>query len=193
MSDKSPEMSGARDDLPISGREPVLTGHNARVLADRRGAYLAGNLAALISMMSEKQRLQFKQWNVKMMVRKSRSVLHLFEEKYPDDMRPRQTITEVERWLNAPTEEIRLTVAYRFYAAEDATEVAADPTVQAAAIAAARAAQFVAWNSPWWVVAAVSAAANATGRDGNVKRIVRRAQLRAAYIILERGDTVGNR
>ena len=60
MTDNAPELSGQRENLPtITGREPVLTGHNARVLADRRGAYLAGNWQYMYIQMTEPQRRQF--------------------------------------------------------------------------------------------------------------------------------------
>jgi len=55
MTEDAPELSGARGNKILTGRDPVLKGHYSKVLADRRGAYLAGNLHALIRMMSEPQ------------------------------------------------------------------------------------------------------------------------------------------
>ena len=169
MTDNAPELSGQREPLLITGREPVISGMGSKVLADRRGAYLAGNLDALIDMMSEAQQLAFKRWNVKIAVRKARSVLHLFEDEYPDDNRPRLAIEAAERWLAEPTEENAQLADEAAEAAEEATW-AAVWAAAAAAWTAEAAAKAAAWAAVWTAWAAV-----------------RRAQLRVAYIILQRG------
>ena len=182
--DKSPELSGQREPLQITGREPVLTGHNARVLADRRGAYLAGNLGALLDMMTPEQQIRFKQWRVKRAVRKARLILHLFEDTYPDDNRPRAAIEAAEAWLKDPTEENQRAARVVGYA-----------------VRALSAALSAASEAPWVVWAAASAAYGAASEAGASwvspvgaswatwpkSAASKRAQLRVAYIILQRG------
>lgn len=60
MTNRAPSLSSDRPAL--TGDEPVLSGVNSRVLADRRGAYLAGNLRALLGMMSDRQYRDFCAW-----------------------------------------------------------------------------------------------------------------------------------
>jgi hypothetical protein len=78
----------------------------------------------------------------------ARSVLHIFEEKYPEDKRPRQAIEAAEAWLRHPSEKNRraaaeaagaAAAAYAVYAAAYAAAAAADAYAAAAAAAAATA------------------------------------------------------
>jgi len=186
MTDKSPELSGARDDLPISGREPVLTGHNARVLADRRGAYLAGNLKALIEMMSDTQQTRFKQWCIKIAVRKARSLLPIYERHYPYDRRPRTAVDAVERWLREPTT-VNGVAARQAGIVADAARIATSwgprtndvlyiamivtRMIEADAHAVARTVKSILQSANW-----------------GASLSIRSAQLRAAYIILQGGE-----
>jgi len=190
---KSPELSGKRDDLPpVSGREPVLTGHNAKVLADRRGAYLAGNLEALIDMMSEEQCLRFKQWNVRIVIHKALSVLPLFEKKYPDDQRPRQAIAAAQLWLDYPTEENRAAARSAWWVVWSVAGIRFDMSkAWNAARAIAKGALVAGETRGWdWVVHGVADVAVLVTRIDAMhatRAAVTRAQLRAAYIILQRG------
>jgi hypothetical protein len=53
--DNSPRLGGQSDDL-----SPMISSMGTKIIADARGAYLAGNLDALIEAMREDQRLDFK-------------------------------------------------------------------------------------------------------------------------------------
>jgi hypothetical protein len=66
-------------------------------------------------------------------------VLHVFEEKYPDDKRPRQAIDAAKAYLKFPTQENLGKLSAAAYAAARATDAATDAAARAAAYAAARA------------------------------------------------------
>ena len=83
-------------------------------------------------------------------------VLHIFEQDYPQDQRPRQAIEVARRWLAEPTEANRLHAADAAYAATYAANTAA---ASAAAYAAASAAAYAASD------AAASAAGAAAASD----------------------------
>jgi hypothetical protein len=55
MSDDAPSLGGQSDDL-----SPMISSVQTRVIADARGAYLAGNFKALIEMLSDEQQQQFR-------------------------------------------------------------------------------------------------------------------------------------
>jgi hypothetical protein len=55
-SDDEPMLSQPNDD-----NAPMISGRGTKVIADARGAYLAGNLKALIEQLDEVQRLRFRQ------------------------------------------------------------------------------------------------------------------------------------
>jgi hypothetical protein len=84
---------------------------------------------------------------VKFAVDCAKSVLHIFEEKYPEDKRPRLAIEAAEAWLKDPSEENRnkcINAAYAaaaaYYAAAAAADAAyADYAVTDAAAAASAA------------------------------------------------------
>ena len=82
----------------------------------------------------------------------ARQVLEIFEDKFPDDKRPREAIDAAERWTRNPSEKNR-NAAYAASAAASASASAAD------ANAAANAAANTAANTAY---AAANAAANAT-------------------------------
>ena len=54
----------------------------------------------------------------------ARLVLHIFEEKYPKDKRPRLAIEAAENYLKNPTEENKYAATYAAYAAADAAYAA---------------------------------------------------------------------
>jgi len=90
---------GLWQDGERTGNEPVISGMGSRILADRRGAYLAGNLKALLQQMTTDQQVSFKRWCVRLAVRRAREVLHLFEAYHSRDNRPRRAIEAAEAWL----------------------------------------------------------------------------------------------
>jgi hypothetical protein len=55
MTDNSPQLGGQSDDL-----SPMISSVQTRVIADARGAYLAGNLRTLVDSMTEQQAQTFK-------------------------------------------------------------------------------------------------------------------------------------
>jgi hypothetical protein len=73
----------AHDDSPALGGQstddsPMISSVQTRVIADARGAYLAGNLDALIKHLSPAQQVTFKQEVV-------RQCVHLLEQRLPGD------------------------------------------------------------------------------------------------------------
>jgi hypothetical protein len=68
------------------------------------------------------------------------SVLHIFENKYPEDKRPRLALDSVRTYLDNPTEENKKACRTAAYAAAAAADAAADAYAYAAAAAAADAA-----------------------------------------------------
>src|SRR5687768_9152199 len=46
---------------PADDNAPMISGRGTKIIADARGAYLAGNLRALISHLNEMQQLRFRQ------------------------------------------------------------------------------------------------------------------------------------
>lgn len=94
-------------------------------------------------------RLATKMQNVKWSLLCASKVLHLFEEKYPNDKRPRKALEFVENWINNPSD----AAAYAAYAASAAASSAASSAASASAAAYAASAAFAA--------AAASAASSA--------------------------------
>ena len=74
----------------------------------------------------------------------AQSVLHIFEEKYPDDLRPRQAIEVSRRFANGDATQEEL------YAARSAAWSAAGDVAQAAAGYAAWAARDAAGSAAWY-------------------------------------------
>src|SRR5687768_15441507 len=86
--DNSPQLGGQSDDL-----SPMISSVQTRVIADARGAYLAGNFKALIEMLGEEQRRVFRSaitgqavWYVDRLVQSDYTV-------------DQPIITDIRRWL----------------------------------------------------------------------------------------------
>ena len=89
----------------------------------------------------------------------ARHTVHLFEEKHPDDKRPRQAIEAAEQFATNPTDKARNKMADR--AAAGAARAAAGDAAWAAARAAGDAARDAAWAAARAAGAAAWAAAGA--------------------------------
>jgi hypothetical protein len=72
--DNSPSLGGQSNDL-----SPMISSVQTRVIADARGAYLAGNLHALIHLMTSDQQQQFQQ----SMLKHTLSTIRLVFESRP--------------------------------------------------------------------------------------------------------------
>jgi hypothetical protein len=102
---------------------------------------------------------QIEAWNPKILMLYAadvaEDVLHLFEQKYPDDDRPRKAIQAVRDYANGLISSVKLSDAYVAAADTAARAAAADDAVyyaaRAAAAAAARAAD--AFNDAYFVPA----------------------------------------
>jgi len=108
MVDLAPQLGGqARQDisLQLTGREPVISGMGSRLLADRRGAYRRGNLRALLQMMSDEQRLAFRQRHVHQTLRYAQTSADLLQEVLISEERPRLAMEAGHRWWANPTME----------------------------------------------------------------------------------------
>jgi len=78
--ERSPSLSGqhiSETSVDRSGREPVISGIHSRVLADRRGAYIAGNLRGLLMLMSIKQLQVMRRWNQRLSERHTAEVAEM--------------------------------------------------------------------------------------------------------------------
>lgn len=99
----TPQLSADHLNSKITGDEPVIKGVNSRILVDRRTAYLAGNLNALLRLMGEQHMFRFRYWNAKISLRKAAQVLPVFERSYPSEARPRLLLEAATTWLSEPT------------------------------------------------------------------------------------------
>jgi len=140
-------------------------------------------------MMTPEQQLQFKQFTVRVAVRYARRSLPSFERVYPGDRRPHHAIAAAQRWLNYPDSTSRQHVRLVMHDAERAFFMALSEALDTgvaqgnALVAASRAysaTQIVTWRK-------------VHGRDRVVRsmsntRAQRQALLRAAYVILQRGQ-----
>ena len=126
---------------------------------------------------------------VKIAIEFARRVLHIFDDKYPDDERPRKAIESAEAWVNDPTEENRIVAdsaskaaaaAYDAYAAANAAYAAANAAyaVANATYAAANAANAAA-NAGY---VAAYAAANAAAYDRDAELIAQAEIIRKHLI-----------
>jgi mRNA-degrading endonuclease HigB of HigAB toxin-antitoxin module len=104
-------------------------------------------------------RLATKMQNVKWSLLCASKVLHLFEEKYPNDKRPRKALEFVENWINNPSDASAYASAAASAAASSAADAAAD---FAAAYAASAAFAAAAASAAAYASAAASAAAYAS-------------------------------
>lgn len=103
-------------------------------------------------------RLFTKGQNLKFAIMCASSVLHLFEEKYPNDKRPRLALEAAESYLNEPTEENRIKARDAADAARDAAAYAADAARDAADAAYATAYAAAAAYATAYATAATAAA-----------------------------------
>lgn len=217
MTDDAPELSNARANLTLSGDEPVLAGVNSKLIADRTGAYRAANLIALIEMMSGEQRMAFRRWNVQMALRRAKRVIHLYEREVSDNQEPQRAIDIAQRWLTNSDDLLRLDARVAANLATRSTPTSST-AARAAALTAAFTAKAIAYEedkySAWNAALAPTYAARAlfaASFRGNTPTLKdwgrwrarrnteadphwlasRRAQLRAAYIILQRGEPNG--
>lgn len=208
MFEDAPELSG-HTRPSITGNEPVLKGVNSRVLADRRGAYVTGNLEALTRMMTNAQRSEFKHWNVRMTLRWARRALPLFEDVYPNDNIAYAAVIATRAWVESPTEANRQAAAAaarrapfvtkpygasraKGNAARDALRVALCAAQTAGAIHGTEiitrlAAQSRASAHTWITFMETNESPEKYHREA-VIRVTQRAQLRAAYLILLRSE-----
>jgi hypothetical protein len=92
--DDSPALGGQADD-----DAPMISSVQTRVIADARGAYLAGNLDALIGRLSPAQQLAFRQAVV-------RQCIHTLEQRLVPDLENDQDAYKglhfARRWLDDP-------------------------------------------------------------------------------------------
>jgi len=169
----APRISGiSHNQNNLTGREPVIKGIGSKVLADRRGAYVSGNLSALVEMLADDQRLAFERWLTGVMVRRAQRGLPHFERIFRRDKRPQCAIEAAEAWLLDSTPAKRLNASLAW------TD----------AVAATAAVEFhmPAFRAAWDAACAAGAASN-NWHMIHVNRPYRRAMLRAAYTILMRG------
>ena len=113
--------------------------------------------------------------SVKIAVHIARSVLGLFENKHPDDTRPRQAIEAAEAWLKNPCKETANAAAYAANAAANAANYAdydANEAANAAAYAAANAANYAA-NAANYAANAANYAANAAAYEAENADFIR--------------------
>lgn len=81
-----------------------------------------------------------KEQNIKWAILVAESVLHIFEDKYPNDKRPREAIEAAKRYLKHPSEENNETVEIAVRYAECSAECSAGSTAGSAAWSAGYAA-----------------------------------------------------
>ena len=99
----------------------------------------------IVRILTKKQRVQYA-------IYAAEKVLHIFEEKYPDDKRPRKAIEAARNYLKNPTEETKKAAyaANAAYAAADAANAAyAAADAANAAYAAADAAYAAAYDAAY--------------------------------------------
>ena len=116
------------------------------------------------------------------------SVLPIFEDRYPEDKRPRKAIDAARVWLENPTEENRRAAAYAADAAYAAYAAAAAGAVAAVAAAAADAADaaYAAYAAD--AAAADAAAADAAAADADARKQLQIDIIHKAVEILDRGS-----
>jgi len=78
----SPELSGLRRSIPLTGREPVISGQGSKLLANRRGAYESRNLEAILCHMTHPQLAATREWVARVMRRKSVSILPIIDKHF---------------------------------------------------------------------------------------------------------------
>jgi len=113
-----------------------------------------------------KKELEFKKWCVSRAIQHAESVLHIFEEKYPEDECPRKALEAAKRWLKEPTEENRELAAAATVAAPHLASAA-----DAAFSAAAAAATYATTDATYTVAFAAAAAARQKERTLQAKKL----------------------
>lgn len=203
--ERSPELSNARNDLPLTGDEPVLKGVNSSIVLERRNAYLAGNLRGLLAEMTPEQLLALKQWAVRVALRK----LHYTMNHSASRDAVREAALEIsnliKQWLEAPNDKSRRVVENASFdlmqvvnglVNEEYVGGSMSLTLSAARLLLTALTipsddgHFIGWIR-WSISCAprrwnseLDAASSAAAHVDYVGR----AYLRAAYIILKRGD-----
>src|SRR5689334_3959484 len=82
---------------PADDNAPMISGRGTKIIADARGAYLAGNLRVLIQMMNESQQLRFRKVLVQQILRQ------LEQHESIDEGTPAQdAISLLHHWLDFP-------------------------------------------------------------------------------------------
>ena len=117
-----------------------------------------------------------KDQNVKYAIFSAKKVLHIFENKYPKDKRPRKAIEAAEVYLINPCEETKAAAEYAWDAARAVAEYAW--AARAAAAGAAARAAWAAGDAAWaaaWAVAwdAAGDAARGAAYDSTLIEIIR--------------------
>jgi hypothetical protein len=98
--DRSPMLSQPSDDNAQGDLSPMISGRGTKVIADARGAYLAGNLDTLIAKMDKGQQLSFRQ----ALVQQALYYLRYYMPRYDHPLRI--CIPILERWVENPSSEI---------------------------------------------------------------------------------------
>ncbi len=101
-------------------------------------------------------KLMTKEQCIKIAIYSARQVLHIFEDKYPEDKRPRKAIESAENYLKDPSEENKKAAAYAAYVPATYAAYAAAYAAYAAAYAA-----YAAYAPATYAAAAADAAAAA--------------------------------
>ena len=122
-------------------------------------------------------RLMTRKQNIKLSIFCAKQVLPIFEDKHPDDLRPRKAIEAAERVLEHDTEENRQAA---YYAAASAAYAA---YASASANAARSAAYYAAYAAYYAASASANAAYYASSSD---EKKLRQKIIRKAVKILER-------
>lgn len=188
MTDKSPELSKARSDA-LTGDEPILAGVNSRVVADRRGAYLANNMLGLLELMSDAQKATFKRWNTNIAVRYAERCMHLLlRPANPHDVQhPNRMLDAIREWLTHPSDDIEAHIHNLEHGSIYTEDPAKAAQMAAHSVTASRLifSSLAAYHAARLSAHALHRSKEAASRYG---RIMLRGQLRAAYIILQKGD-----
>jgi len=172
----------------------VLKGVGSKVLADRRGAYYAGNLRALHDMMGDNQRLRFRQWCVRIAIRRAQSILPHFENKYPQP-HLREVAAAIEAWCEHPSprlrDEVRNAIAQE--GRQNVPTFLEDPLT--ARVDSARMAVLFTANAVFedalffdYITTVFKLASRVPGSPKHrIDESLKRAMVRAAYTILQQG------
>lgn len=90
---------------PADDNAPMISGRGTRIIADARGAYLAGNLRALVEHMDEYQNRRLKQ-------RVVQQLIFLIESsEFAELPLLCSYLQAVQSWVNNPTEEVAAAIS----------------------------------------------------------------------------------